>query len=67
MSSFFSLQLERLRDAHRRTEGALRKEITQAKKAEEEARRLNEEFKKKVRRGSVQGQKEKGRVVEGSV
>ncbi|XP_045111920.1 trichohyalin-like isoform X2 [Portunus trituberculatus] len=41
--------LERLRDAHRRTEGALRKEITQAKKAEEEARRLNEEFKKKVR------------------
>ncbi|XP_063885721.1 trichohyalin-like isoform X7 [Scylla paramamosain] len=41
--------LERLRDAHRRTEGALRKEITQAKKAEEETRRLNEEFKKKVR------------------
>lgn len=41
-------------------EGDLRKEVTQLKKAEEEARRLNEEFKKKVRERTVQGVRQGG-------
>ncbi|XP_050712806.1 trichohyalin-like isoform X2 [Eriocheir sinensis] len=41
--------LERLREGNRRTEGDLRKELMMARKAEDEARRLNEEFKRKVR------------------
>ncbi|KAK4292204.1 hypothetical protein Pmani_035014 [Petrolisthes manimaculis] len=42
-------EMERLKDSQRRAETDLRKELVLAKKAEEEAKRLNEEFKKKVR------------------
>lgn len=41
--------MERLKDVQRRAETDLRKELCLARKAEEEAKRLNEEFKKKVR------------------
>lgn len=41
-------QMERLKDVQRRAETDLRKELCLARKAEEEAKRLNEEFKKKV-------------------
>ncbi|XP_042240297.1 golgin subfamily A member 6-like protein 22 [Homarus americanus] len=41
--------MERLKEAHRRSEGDLRKELALSKRTEEEAKRLNEEFKKKVR------------------
>ncbi|XP_018009009.1 trichohyalin, partial [Hyalella azteca] len=44
-----ALDMERSKDAHRRVESDLRKEVTMAQKNEVEAKRLNEELKKKVR------------------
>lgn len=41
--------IEKLRESHRRSESDLKKELGLAQKAEEETKRLNEEFKKKVK------------------
>ena len=41
-------QMEKLKESHRKTDENLRKQTTNAQKGEEEAKRLNEEFKKKV-------------------
>ena len=40
--------MDKLKDTHRKAEETLKKQLTISQKGEEEAKRLNEEFKKKV-------------------